>query len=90
MSRSLYAYQSKDCDATPLVMRIEEITATRVHYGYRRVQVLLKREGWPDNGVEFTAAKVMRWLRYPIIVLGHAAKRAPKECGCQRIRLDAK
>jgi putative transposase len=30
-------------------MRIKEIAATRVHYGYRRVQVMLKREGWPDN-----------------------------------------
>ena len=30
-------------------MRIKEITETRVHYGYRRVCVVLKREGWPDN-----------------------------------------
>jgi putative transposase len=29
----------------PLVMRIKEIAATRVHYGYRRVHVILKREG---------------------------------------------
>jgi putative transposase len=49
MSRSLYAYQSTARDATPLIMRIKEIAATRVHYGYRRVQVMLKREGWPDN-----------------------------------------
>ena len=49
MSRSLYAYRSKARDATALLMRIKEIAATRVHYGYRRVQVMLKREGWPDN-----------------------------------------
>jgi putative transposase len=49
MSRSLYAYKSRARDATPLVMRIKEIAATRVHYGYRRVHVMLKREGWPDN-----------------------------------------
>ena len=30
-------------------MRIKEIAAARVHYGYRRVHVLLKREGWQDN-----------------------------------------
>ena len=30
-------------------MRIREIAATRVHYGYRRVHVLLKREGFKDN-----------------------------------------
>ena len=30
-------------------MRIKEISAARVHYGYRRVHVLLKREGFRDN-----------------------------------------
>jgi putative transposase len=30
-------------------MRIKEITQTRVHYGYRRVHVLLRREGFKDN-----------------------------------------
>ncbi len=30
-------------------MRIKEIAATRVHYGYRRVHVMLRREGWNDN-----------------------------------------
>ena len=49
MSRSLYAYQSVARDASALVMRIKEIAATRVHYGYRRVHVMLKREGWQDN-----------------------------------------
>jgi len=49
ISRSVYGYQSRARDATPLIMRIKEITATRVHYGYRRVHVLLRREGWKDN-----------------------------------------
>ena len=30
-------------------MRIKEITDTRVHYGYRRVHVMLRREGHADN-----------------------------------------
>ena len=30
-------------------MRIKEIASTRVHYGYRRVLVLLRREGFKDN-----------------------------------------
>lgn len=30
-------------------MRIKEITETRQHYGYRRVHILLRREGWRDN-----------------------------------------
>jgi len=32
-----------------LRLRIREITGTRVHYGYRRVHVMLRREGWCDN-----------------------------------------
>jgi hypothetical protein len=27
-------------------MRIREITQARVRYGYRKIQVLLNREGW--------------------------------------------
>jgi putative transposase len=49
MSRSLYRYQSVRQEVTALVMRIKEIANTRVHYGYRRVHVMLKREGWQDN-----------------------------------------
>jgi putative transposase len=30
-------------------MRIKEISQTRVHYGYRRIHILLKREGWEVN-----------------------------------------
>ena len=30
-------------------MRINEIANARVHYGYRRVHVMLRREGWQDN-----------------------------------------
>ena len=30
-------------------MRIKEIANTRMHYGYRRVHVMLRREGWQDN-----------------------------------------
>jgi len=32
-----------------LEKRIREICETRVRYGYRRVQVVLEREGWPVN-----------------------------------------
>jgi putative transposase len=49
ISRSAYFYKSVAKDSTALVMRIREITAVRVHYGYRRVHVMLRREGWPDN-----------------------------------------
>ena len=32
-----------------LKKRIKEIAETRVRYGYRRIHVLLRREGWPVN-----------------------------------------
>ena len=49
LSRSVYYYKSVARDSSVLSMRIREITETHVHYGYRRVHVLLRREGWPDN-----------------------------------------
>lgn len=47
-------------------MRIKEITATRVHYGYRRVHVLLRREGWKDNH-----KRVYRFYRQLADILWH-------------------
>ena len=45
MSRSVYYYQSVAADQTPLRHRIREIAATRVRYGYKRIHVVLRREG---------------------------------------------
>jgi putative transposase len=47
--RSSYRYRSHRRDDRALRMRILEIAETRVRYGYRRVQVLLRREGWRVN-----------------------------------------
>lgn len=49
LSRTVYAYRSIARDASAITLRIKEITSTRVHYGYRRVQVMLRREGGQDN-----------------------------------------
>jgi len=49
MSTLVYRYKPVRRDETELKMRIKEITSTRVHYGYRRVHVLLRREGHMDN-----------------------------------------
>jgi len=49
MSASTYLYKPVKKDESALKMRIKEITQTRVHYGYRRVHVLLRREGHKDN-----------------------------------------
>ena len=44
--RSTFHYQSRRTDQVAVAMRIREICETRVRYGYRRVHVLLDREGW--------------------------------------------
>lgn len=44
--RSTYHHRSCRPDQAPLAARIRTICETRVRYGYRRVQVLLRREGW--------------------------------------------
>lgn len=49
MSCSTYLYRSVKRDESALKLRIREITQTRVHYGYRRVHVMLRREGHTDN-----------------------------------------
>jgi putative transposase len=46
---STYHYKSRRPDQAPLATRIKAICETRVRYGYRRVQVLLRREGWAVN-----------------------------------------
>jgi putative transposase len=49
VSQGTWFYKPVKKDETVLKMRIKEITDTRVHYGYRRVHVLLQREGHKDN-----------------------------------------
>lgn len=36
-------------DDSVLRLRICETTETRVHYGYRWVHVMLRRDNWHDN-----------------------------------------
>ena len=46
---STYHYKSRRPGQAVLERRIKEICQTRVRYGYRRVHVLLRRDGWPIN-----------------------------------------
>ncbi len=46
MVRGTYRYQSHQEPWTELRMRIREIAHSRVRYGYRKIRVLLNREGW--------------------------------------------
>jgi putative transposase len=47
--RSSHHYQPHGDDQAELKKRIKEIAETRVRYGYRRIHVLLLREGWKVN-----------------------------------------
>lgn len=47
--RSTYQYKSQRGSQDELRQRIREIAETRVRYGYRRIHVLLQREGWVVN-----------------------------------------
>ena len=46
---STYHYKSRQTGQAAVERRIKEIAETRVCYGYRRVHVLLRREGWMIN-----------------------------------------
>ena len=48
-SRSLYHYKPRRSGQAVLRQRIKEIASVRVRYGYRRIHVLLRREGWQIN-----------------------------------------
>ena len=47
--RRTHRYKSIRDDQVPLRKRIKEIAEARVRYGYRRIHVLLRREGWAVN-----------------------------------------
>src|SRR5271165_7041553 len=49
MDTSTYHYKSRRPGQVGLEQRIREICQTRVRFGYRRIQVQLRREGWPIN-----------------------------------------
>jgi putative transposase len=47
--RSTVRYVSVRPSQAPLRQRMHELASVRVCYGYRRLHVLLRREGWPVN-----------------------------------------
>ncbi len=49
LDRSTQRYQSRRDRQEALRARLREVAATHVRYGYRRLTVLLRREGWKVN-----------------------------------------
>ena len=48
-ARASQRYRSVADPQDELRLRLKELAASRVRYGYRRLHVLLRREGWPVN-----------------------------------------
>lgn len=48
-SRTSHRYQSRSPEQAFLRKRIRELAEVRVSYGYKRIHILLKREGWKIN-----------------------------------------
>ena len=46
MTRSMYYYRSRMDPQTALRHRMREIAHVRVRFGYRRIYIMLRREGW--------------------------------------------
>ena len=71
---STYHYKGRRGDQAVLSKRVREIAQTRVRYGYRRIHVLLRREGWRVN-----AKRVYRIYREQGLQLRNKVpKRRPK------------
>lgn len=49
ISRSLYRYRSRRAGCAGLRERIQQIAETKRRYGYRRIYIRLRREGWAVN-----------------------------------------
>ena len=47
--RSVCYYKSSKDEQAALRMRIKDIAQVRVSYGYRRIHIMLLREGWKVN-----------------------------------------
>ena len=47
--RASHRYASRRDPSVPLRLRLKELAESRVRYGYRRLHILLQREGWRAN-----------------------------------------
>lgn len=49
VNRGQYNYKPKKDEQAVLVERIKDVAVLRAHYGYKRIHICLKREGWNIN-----------------------------------------
>jgi putative transposase len=78
--RSVWYYKSKAKDDSALISRMKEIAQTRVRYGFWRIYILLRREGWSDNH-----KRIYRLYRAEGLNL---RSKRPRRCRASAHRLD--
>ena len=75
--RATYRYRSCIDPRTELRMRIREIAQARVRYGYRKIRVLLNREGW----------EVGKYLAYRLYTEEGLTLKRMKPAGKRKLKL---
>jgi putative transposase len=84
ISRTTYRYKTHRSEQTLLRMRIREIAYSRVRYGYQRIHILLRREGWRINH-----KRTHRLYRLEGLNLRYRKPRRHKSSSLRTIRLPA-
>jgi transposase InsO family protein len=91
VDRSSVRYVSHRPDQAPLMLRIRDLAATRTRYGYFRIYILLRREGWAvnhkrvyrlyrDDGLSLRLKKLGATSALPTAT-GNPQLRRPARCG---------
>ncbi|KAA5546359.1 IS3 family transposase [Roseiconus nitratireducens] len=76
LARSTCRYQSTKDEQAALRMRLKDLAAVRVRFGYRRLHILLRREGWKVN-----AKRVYRLYAKEKLAL--RARKSKRRVSCQ-------
>lgn len=81
--RATQRYISQAAPQHELRMRLKELAQARVRYGYRRLHVLLRREGWTVN-----AKRIYRLYRLEGLVIRPKTPRRKRSCRYRGERLE--
>jgi putative transposase len=82
-ARASQRYRSVADPQDELRLRLKELAESRVRYGYRRLQVLLRREGWPVNH-----KRIYRLYRLEGLVIRQKTPRRKRSSRYRGDRLD--
>lgn len=77
MSRSVYRYEPRLINDEELTRRIQALALQKPRYGYRKLAVLLKREGWEVNHKK--VYRIYKALKLPLLKRKRRRVRGNKE-----------